>query len=153
MAIEIAEERLNNLESNVALLNNKFDRFEQKFDLFISKVDQRFEQIDQRFEQIDRRFEGIENRLDRLEENVEDILGIIQFTQEVGATKEDLECMATKEDLKQMATKEDLERVEENITARIEELESKQQWREVEQLKIRVSRLEGSHRMLYPEAL
>lgn len=163
MTIEIQEQRFDHLEKNISTLNgavdrldseveilngtvgelndkfdllsNKFDRLESKFDLFVTKVDQRFDQIDQRFDYV-------EDHLSKVEELAEDTLSIVQFMQEVGVTKQDLE---------PFPTKEDLAHVEKRICARIQESESKQRCREVEQLKVRVSRLETAQRMLYPD--
>ena len=64
--------------SDIAVLDQRFDRLEEllglRFDAIDERfklVDQRFEQIDQRFEQIDQRFEQIDGRLGRMDRRFE----------------------------------------------------------------------------------
>ncbi len=74
--------------SDIAVLDQRFDRLEEllglRFDAIderslgqrsldqrFEQIDQRFEQIDQRFEQIDQRFEQIDGRLGRMDRRFE----------------------------------------------------------------------------------
>jgi uncharacterized protein (DUF3084 family) len=64
--------------SDIAVLEQRFDRLEEllglRFDAIDGRfqlVDQRFEQVDQRFEQVDQRFEQVAGRLDRMDRRFE----------------------------------------------------------------------------------
>ena len=64
--------------SDIAVMEQRFDRLEEllglRFDAIDGRfqiVDQRFEQVDQRFEQVDQRFEQLEGRLDRMDRRFE----------------------------------------------------------------------------------
>ena len=64
--------------SDVAVLEQRFDRLEEmlglRFDAIDGRfqlVDQRFEQVDQRFEQVDQRFEQVDGRLGRMDQRFE----------------------------------------------------------------------------------
>ena len=68
--------------SDIAVLDQRFDRLEEllglRFDAIDERfklVDQRFEQIDQRFEQIDQRFEQIDQRFEQIDQRFEQIDG------------------------------------------------------------------------------
>ncbi|GAB3968718.1 hypothetical protein GCM10029978_038670 [Actinoallomurus acanthiterrae] len=61
-------ERLNHLDSALAVLTEKVGGFEGRF----GQIDERFGQIDQRFGQIDQRFGQIDERLARMDERFDE---------------------------------------------------------------------------------
>ncbi len=66
--------------SDVAVLEQRFDRLEEllglRFDAIDGRfqiVDQRFEQVDQRFEQVDQRFEQVDQRFEQVDQRFEQV--------------------------------------------------------------------------------
>ena len=69
--VAVLEQRFDRLEE---LLGLRFDAIDGRFrfvDQHFEQVDQRFEQVDQRFEQVDQRFEQVDGRLDRMDHRFE----------------------------------------------------------------------------------
>lgn len=57
--------------SDIAVLDQRFDRLEELLGLRFDAIDERFKLVDQRFEQIDQRFEQIDGRLGRMDRRFE----------------------------------------------------------------------------------
>jgi len=69
--VAVLEQRFDRLEELLGLrfdaIDGRFQRVDQRFE----QVDQRFEQVDQRFEQVDQRFEQLDGRLHRMDRRFE----------------------------------------------------------------------------------
>ena len=59
--------RFDAIDGRFQIVDQRFEQVDQRFE----QVDQRFEQVDQRFEQVDQRFEQLEGRLDRMDRRFE----------------------------------------------------------------------------------
>jgi uncharacterized protein (DUF3084 family) len=57
--------------SDIAVLEQRFDRLEELLGLRFDAIDGRFQLVDQRFEQVDQRFEQVAGRLDRMDRRFE----------------------------------------------------------------------------------
>ena len=57
--------------SDVAVLEQRFDRLEELLGLRFDAIDGRFQRVDQRFEQVDQRFEQLDGRLHRMDRRFE----------------------------------------------------------------------------------
>ena len=69
--VAVLEQRFDRLEEMLGL---RFDAIDGRFQLVdqrFEQVDQRFEQVDQRFEQVDQRFEQVDGRLGRMDQRFE----------------------------------------------------------------------------------
>lgn len=58
-------------KTDVAVLEQRFDRLEEMLGLRFDAIDGRFQVVDQRFEQVDQRFEQLDGRLDRMDRRFE----------------------------------------------------------------------------------
>ena len=66
--------RFDAIDGRFQIVDQRFEQMDQRFeqvDQRFEQVDQRFEQVDQRFEQVDQRFEQLEGRLDRMDRRFE----------------------------------------------------------------------------------
>ena len=61
--------------SDIAVLDQRFDRLEELLGLRFDAIDERFKLVDQRFEQIDQRFEQIDQRFEQIDQRFEQIDG------------------------------------------------------------------------------
>jgi len=59
--------RFDAIDGRFRFVDQHFEQVDQRFE----QVDQRFEQVDQRFEQVDQRFEQVDGRLDRMDHRFE----------------------------------------------------------------------------------
>ncbi len=81
--VAVLEQRFDRLEE---LLGLRFDAIDGRFQLVdqrFEQVDQRFEQMDQRFEQVDQRFEQLDGRFDRMGRRFETVEGRMYGLQDV----------------------------------------------------------------------
>ena len=80
--VAVLEQRFDRLEDILGLrfdaIDGRFQLVDQRFvqiDQRFEQVDLRFEQIDQRFEQIDQRFEQVDQRFEQVDQRFEQFLG------------------------------------------------------------------------------
>ncbi len=81
--VAVLEQRFDRLEE---LLGLRFDAIDGRFQLVdqrFEQMDQRFDQVDQRFEQVDQRFEQLDGRFDRMDRRFETVEGRMYGLQDV----------------------------------------------------------------------
>ncbi len=73
MASENNQEKLNNLDGLVKLINNGFQANQEYMDKKFSDIDKKFGNIDQRFDKIDQRLDRVDQRFDRMDKRFDNL--------------------------------------------------------------------------------